>query len=130
MPAGKNERRRFSVHPLHLRLDRQTQGRGPQHRRLPALDARSRTNTFSTIHDDDIYFCTADIGWVTGHSYVVYGPLCNGATTLMFEGVPTFPDAGRFWKMVEKFKVNFFYTAPTAIRALIRPAMNGRPNTI
>ncbi|HLZ52974.1 MAG TPA: acetate--CoA ligase [Verrucomicrobiae bacterium] len=72
------------------------------------------------IHDDDIYFCTADIGWVTGHSYVVYGPLCNGATTLMFEGVPTWPDAGRFWKIVEKFKVTAFYTAPTAIRALIR----------
>jgi acetyl-CoA synthetase len=72
------------------------------------------------IHDGDVYFCTADIGWVTGHSYVVYGPLCNGGTTLMFEGVPTFPDAGRFWKIVEKFKVNSFYTAPTAIRALIR----------
>jgi len=72
------------------------------------------------IHEGDVYFCTADIGWVTGHSYVVYGPLCNGGTTLMFEGVPTFPDAGRFWQMVEKFKVNSFYTAPTAIRALIR----------
>ena len=72
------------------------------------------------IHEGDVYFCTADIGWVTGHSYVIYGPLCNGGTTLMFEGVPTFPDAGRFWKIVEKFKVNSFYTAPTAIRALIR----------
>jgi len=72
------------------------------------------------IHEGDIYFCTADIGWVTGHSYVVYGPLCNGGTTLMFEGVPTWPDAGRFWQIVEKFKVNAFYTAPTAIRALIR----------
>ncbi len=72
------------------------------------------------IHVNDVYFCTADIGWVTGHSYVVYGPLCNGGTTLMFEGVPTFPDAGRLWKIVEKFKVNSFYTAPTAIRALIR----------
>jgi acetyl-CoA synthetase len=72
------------------------------------------------IHEGDVYFCTADIGWVTGHSYVVYGPLCNGGTSLMFEGVPTFPDAGRFWKIVEKFKVNSFYTAPTAIRALIR----------
>ncbi len=72
------------------------------------------------IHDDDIYFCTADIGWVTGHSYLVYGPLCNGATTLMFEGIPTFPEAGRFWKIVEKFKVTAFYTAPTAIRSLIR----------
>ena len=72
------------------------------------------------VHEDDVYWCTADIGWVTGHSYIVYGPLCNGATSLMFEGVPTFPDAGRFWQVVEKFKVTVFYTAPTAIRALIR----------
>jgi acetyl-CoA synthetase len=72
------------------------------------------------IHDGDVYFCTADIGWVTGHSYVVYGPLCNGSTTLMFEGIPTWPDAGRLWQIVEKFKVTSFYTAPTAIRALIR----------
>jgi len=72
------------------------------------------------IHDDDIFWCTADIGWVTGHSYIVYGPLCNGFTSVMFEGVPTFPDAGRFWQIVEKFKVTQFYTAPTAIRSLIR----------
>ena len=72
------------------------------------------------VHDDDIYWCTADIGWVTGHSYIVYGPLCNGATSVMFEGVPTFPDAGRFWQIVEKYKVTVFYTAPTAIRSLIR----------
>jgi acetyl-CoA synthetase len=72
------------------------------------------------IHDDDVYFCTADIGWVTGHSYVVYGPLCNGGTSLMFEGIPTWPDAGRFWRIVEKFRVTAFYTAPTAIRSLIR----------
>ena len=72
------------------------------------------------IHDNDIYWCTADIGWVTGHSYIVYGPLCNGATSLMFEGVPTYPDSGRFWQVVEKFKVTVFYTAPTAIRSLIR----------
>ncbi len=72
------------------------------------------------VHDDDIYWCTADIGWVTGHSYIVYGPLCNGGTSLMFEGVPTFPDAGRFWQIIEKFKVTVFYTAPTAIRSLIR----------
>ena len=71
------------------------------------------------VHDDDIYWCTADIGWVTGHSYIVYGPLANGATSLMFEGVPTYPDAGRFWQIVEKYKVTVFYTAPTAIRALI-----------
>jgi len=72
------------------------------------------------IHDGDIFWCTADIGWVTGHSYIVYGPLCNGFTSVMFEGVPTFPDAGRFWQIIEKFKVTQFYTAPTAIRSLIR----------
>ena len=70
-------------------------------------------------HDGDVYWCTADVGWVTGHSYIVYGPLANGATTLMFEGVPTFPDASRFWQVCEKHRVNQFYTAPTAIRALM-----------
>jgi len=70
-------------------------------------------------HDGDVYWCTADVGWVTGHSYIVYGPLANGATTLMFEGVPNYPDAGRFWDVVDKHKVNIFYTAPTAIRALM-----------
>ncbi|MDX1433405.1 MAG: acetate--CoA ligase [Gammaproteobacteria bacterium] len=70
-------------------------------------------------HDGDVYWCTADVGWVTGHSYIVYGPLSNGATTLVFEGVPTYPDAGRFWQVVDKHKVNIFYTAPTAIRALM-----------
>tara|TARA_B100000378_G_C18044476_1_gene411571 strand:+ start:221 stop:2161 length:1941 start_codon:yes stop_codon:yes gene_type:complete len=69
--------------------------------------------------DKEIYWCTADVGWVTGHSYIVYGPLANGATTLMFEGVPNFPDASRFWQVVDKHKVNIFYTAPTAIRALM-----------
>jgi acetyl-CoA synthetase len=71
-------------------------------------------------HDGDIYWCTADVGWVTGHSYIVYGPLANGAVTLMFEGVPTYPDSSRFWQVVEKHRVNIFYTAPTAIRALMR----------
>jgi len=70
-------------------------------------------------HDGDIYWCTADVGWVTGHSYIIYGPLANGATTLMFEGVPTYPNASRFWNVVEKWKVNTFYTAPTAIRSLM-----------
>jgi len=70
-------------------------------------------------HDGDVFWCTADVGWVTGHSYIIYGPLANGATTLMFEGVPTYPDASRFWQVVEKHKVNQFYTAPTAIRALM-----------
>ena len=72
------------------------------------------------IHDEDTYWCTADIGWVTGHSYIVYGPLAGGATSLMFEGVPTYPDASRFWRIVDKYQVNIFYTAPTAIRALAR----------
>jgi acetyl-CoA synthetase len=70
--------------------------------------------------DGDIYWCTADVGWVTGHSYIVYGPMANGATTLMFEGVPNYPDSSRFWQVVDKHKVNIFYTAPTAIRALMR----------
>ncbi|WP_374307215.1 acetate--CoA ligase [Dongia sp.] len=71
-------------------------------------------------HEGDIYWCTADVGWVTGHSYIVYGPLANGATTLMFEGVPNYPDSSRFWQVCDKHKVNIFYTAPTAIRALMR----------
>ena len=70
-------------------------------------------------HEGDVFWCTADVGWVTGHSYIIYGPLANGATTVMFEGVPTFPDAGRFWEVCAKHKVNQFYTAPTAIRALM-----------
>jgi len=70
-------------------------------------------------HDGDVYWCTADVGWITGHSYILYGPLANGATTLMFEGVPTYPDASRFWQVVDKHQVNIFYTAPTAIRALM-----------
>ena len=71
-------------------------------------------------HEEDIYWCTADVGWVTGHSYIVYGPLCNGATSVMFEGVPNYPDISRFWKTVEKYKVTIFYTAPTAIRAIAK----------
>jgi acetyl-CoA synthetase len=70
-------------------------------------------------HDGDIYWCTADVGWITGHSYIVYGPLANAATTLMFEGIPTYPDASRCWQVIDKYKVNIFYTAPTAIRALM-----------
>lgn len=80
-------------------------------------------------HDGDVYWCTADVGWVTGHSYIVYGPLANGATTLMFEGVPNYPDASRFWQVIDKHQVNIFYTAPTAIRALMREgdARSARP---
>ncbi len=81
--------------------------------------ATSFKNIFD-YHDEDIFWCTADIGWVTGHSYIVYGPLCAGATSVMFEGVPTYPDPGRFWDVVDKHKVTIFYTAPTAIRAIAR----------
>ncbi|MGA1227543.1 MAG: acetate--CoA ligase [Tamlana sp.] len=82
--------------------------------------------TFKNVfqyRENDVYWCTADIGWITGHSYIVYGPLANGATTVMFEGVPSYPDFGRFWDIVEKHKVNQFYTAPTAIRALAKEGM-------
>ena len=81
------------------------------------------TQTFKYIfdyHAEDLYWCTADVGWITGHSYVVYGPLCAGATSLIFEGVPNYPEADRFWQIIEQYKVNTFYTAPTAIRALMR----------
>ena len=70
-------------------------------------------------HEGDVYWCTADVGWVTGHSYIVYGPLANGATTLMFEGIPNYPSMSRFWEVIDKHKVNIFYTAPTAIRSLM-----------
>ena len=83
--------------------------------------------TFKNIfqyQDEDVYWCTADIGWITGHSYIIYGPLANGATTLMFEGVPSYPDFGRFWEIIDKHKVNQFYTAPTAIRALAKKSID------
>jgi acetyl-CoA synthetase len=83
--------------------------------------------TFKNVfqyREDDVYWCTADIGWITGHSYIVYGPLANGATTVMFEGVPSYPDFGRFWEIIEKHKVNQFYTAPTAIRALAKEQLS------
>ncbi len=83
--------------------------------------------TFKNVfqyEEDDVYWCTADIGWITGHSYIVYGPLCNGATTVMFEGVPSYPDYGRFWQIVEEHKVTQFYTAPTAIRALAKQGLS------
>ena len=83
--------------------------------------------TFKNVfqyHPGDIYWCSADIGWITGHSYILYGPLANGATTPIFEGVPSFPDFGRFWAIIEKFKVNQFYTAPTAIRALAKESLD------
>ncbi|MEM8818492.1 MAG: acetate--CoA ligase, partial [Pseudomonadota bacterium] len=94
--------------------------KGVQHCTGGYLVYASMTHQYTfDYHDGDIFWCTADVGWVTGHSYIVYGPLANGATTLMFEGVPTYPDAGRFWQVCETHKVNQFYTAPTAIRALM-----------
>jgi acetyl-CoA synthetase len=81
------------------------------------------SSTFKNIfdyHENDIHWCTADIGWITGHSYIVYGPLCNGATTVQFEGIPTYPDVSRFWQVIDKHKVTIFYTAPTALRSLMR----------
>ncbi|MCH2078044.1 MAG: acetate--CoA ligase [Rhodobacteraceae bacterium] len=96
------------------------QPKGVQHCTGGYIVYASMTHEYTfDYHDGDIFWCTADVGWVTGHSYIVYGPLANGATTLMFEGVPTYPDAGRFWAVCEKHKVNQFYTAPTAIRALM-----------
>mgnify|MGYP003586050794 CR=1 FL=1 len=76
------------------------------------------------IRPDDVFWCTADIGWITGHTYIAYGPLAAGATQVVFEGVPTFPNAGRFWKMIQDHKVTIFYTAPTAIRSLIKASDN------
>ena len=116
--AEGDGRRRSAVHPLHLRFDRQAEGRAAHHRRLPVVrgdDPRARVR----LPPGEVYWCTADVGWVTGHSYIVYGPLANGATTLLFEGVPNYPDITRVAKIVDKHKVNIFYTAPTAIRALM-----------
>lgn len=94
--------------------------KGVQHSNAGYLLNASMTHKYVfDYHDGDIYWCTADVGWVTGHSYIVYGPLNNGATTLVFEGVPTYPDSGRFWDVVDKHQVNIFYTAPTAIRQLM-----------
>ena len=86
------------------------------------LHAALTTQWTFDLKPDDVFWCTADIGWVTGHTYIAYGPLALGATQVVFEGVPTFPDGGRFWKTIEKHKVSVFYTAPTAIRSLIKVA--------
>ena len=109
--------RRSSLHSLHQRFHRKAQGR----LHTTAGYLLYATTTLKYVFDlkeEDTFWCTADIGWVTGHSYIVYGPLSNGAASVMFEGVPSWPDYSRFWKIVEKYKVNQFYTAPTAIRAI------------
>jgi acetyl-CoA synthetase len=94
--------------------------KGVQHSTAGYLLQAAMTHKYVfDYHDGDIYWCTADVGWITGHSYIVYGPLANGATTLMFEGIPTYPDASRFWQVIDKHQVNIFYTAPTALRQLM-----------
>ena len=118
-PAEEHERRGSSLHPLHLGLHRRPRRACCTRPAAISSGRRSRTSYVFDYHDGDIYWCTADVGWVTGHSYIVYGPLANGATTLMFEGVPTYPSISRFWEVVDKHKVNIFYTAPTAIRSLM-----------
>ena len=83
--------------------------------------------TFQNVFDyqeKEVFWCTADIGWITGHSYIVYGPLLNGATTLLFEGIPSYPDFGSFWEIIDKHQVNHFYTAPTAIRSLAKESLS------
>ena len=112
-------------HPLFLLYTSGSTGKpkGVQHSTGGyLLHAALTTKWTFDLKDDDIFWCTADIGWVTGHTYITYGPLALGGTEVVFEGVPTFPDAGRFWKMIEKHKVTIFYTAPTAIRSLIKAA--------
>ncbi|MGR4870443.1 acetate--CoA ligase [Variovorax sp. LARHSF232] len=112
-------------HPLFLLYTSGSTGKpkGVQHSSGGYLVQAAVTMKWTfDMHDDDVFWCTADIGWVTGHSYIAYGPLAIGATEIVFEGVPTYPDAGRFWKMIERHKVTVFYTAPTAIRSLIKAA--------
>ncbi|GGY30957.1 acetyl-coenzyme A synthetase [Rhodanobacter panaciterrae] len=110
-------------HPLFILYTSGSTGKpkGVQHSTGGYLVFTSYTHELVfDLREDDIYWCTADVGWVTGHSYVVYGPLANGATTVMFEGVPNYPDVSRFWQVIDKHKITLFYTAPTAIRALMR----------
>ena len=107
---------RHVVYPLHFGFNRQTQRRCMRVEAIWCIRVTHFAMYFNT-NDGDIYWCTVDVGWITGHSYIIYGPLLSGATTVMFEGVPTYPDAGRFWQVIEKHKITQFYTAPTAIRA-------------
>jgi acetyl-CoA synthetase len=116
-------------HPLFLLYTSGSTGKpkGVQHSSGGYLVHAAVTTQWTfDIHDTDVFWCTADIGWVTGHTYIAYGPLCIGATQVVFEGVPTYPDAGRFWQMIERHRVSVFYTAPTAIRSLIKAA-EGHP---
>ena len=119
MRAGVGGRGASAVSALYLRFDRQAQGHPACQRRLPA-ERHTTCEWVFDLRDDDVFWCTADVGWVTGHSYVAYGPLAAGATLVMYEGAPTIPDGGRFWKICRDHAVTVFYTAPTAIRALMK----------
>src|SRR5262249_2269759 len=107
-----------AVPPLHLGLHGQAQGHSAHHGRL-SHRVYATTKWVFDLKDTDVYWCTADIGWVTGHSYVVYGPLANGTTTVMYEGTPDTPDKDRFWRIIEKHGITICYTAPTAIRTFM-----------
>ena len=115
--GGADGRGGPALHPLHLGQHRQAEGADAHDRRLPRVRGVHAPLVFD-YHPGEIYFCAADVGWVTGHSYIVYGPLANGATTVMFESTPVYPDPGRYWQIVDDLGVNIFYTAPTALRAL------------
>ena len=117
--ADLGRRRASAVHPLHVRVHRQAEGRAAFQRGYLLQAMLTMQWTFD-YKPTDVFWCTADVGWVTGHTYIAYGPLAVGATEIVFEGVPTYPDAGRFWKMIQDHKVTIFYTAPTAIRSLIK----------
>jgi acetyl-CoA synthetase len=119
MPRRAARFRTSALPALHLRHHRQTERHSAHHRRLRGRHLHHTKWVFD-LRDEDIFWCTADIGWVTGHSYVVYGPLQNGATVVMYEGGPRIPQPDRFWEMIDRHKVTVFYTAPTAIRAFMR----------
>ena len=121
VPGRADRRRAPAVHPLHVGLDRQAEGDPAHDRRLPdAGRVHAQGYVFDLKPDEDVYWCSADVGWVTGHSYIVYGPLANGATSVMYEGAPDYPDKDIWWELCERYGVTIFYTAPTAIRACIK----------
>ena len=119
LPGRRTRQRTSALHSLHIGHDRKAERHSAHDRRLSVAGASDHEMGFRS-QGRRVYWCTADIGWVTGHSYVVYGPLSNGATVLMYEGAPNYPEPDRFWDIIERHRVNIFYTAPTAIRAFIK----------